>query len=489
MRVALLTAGGFPFRRDALSTWCRLLVDGLDRHTFHLRTLTDRPSGTTLTRPLGPNVASAEAARLPVTSRRRTGRRDDDATAGAVLVCRGMLSGDAHAATMLSAGLRRLARVAADQPDPLRDVPLADVLLDAWRTSRAADHAVQRPVSPPLTAAEAATAAGLLRRACRPLGVRVPDVELVHSVGGTAALLAALGVHHREARPFLVTEARTPSAPRPGEERLAPGVRAVLRLFRQSVARAGYAEAALVAPISAYHQGWVIRHGGHPAKLVTVPAAADPQRLLPGPDLVGRPSLVWTGSRAGEQVRTVLEAFGAVLAAVPGTVLHLVAPENQRARLRAYADQAGLTNAVRIERPPADHRWAYTRAQVAIVAPGPDEPPQRAAEAMFAACAVVGVDVGPVAETLGDAGFVVPANDPVSLASACVTLLRDPAERLALGAAARRRALAHLTPGHLARAYQAIYEDAAAAPQHELELAIPAPRGTHDLGMDAWRVP
>ena len=60
--------------------------------------------------------------------------------------------------------------------------------------------------------------------------------------------------------------------------------------------------------------------------------------------------------------------------------------------------------------------------------------------------AVVGVDVGPAAETLGDAGVLVPPDDPAELATACVDLLRAPARRRALGDAARRRALAYFTP-------------------------------------------
>src|SRR4051794_6239298 len=126
MHVALLTARGFPFRRDALSTWCRLLVDGLDRHTFHLRTLTERPVSEMPVRPLGPNVASVEAVGLQVTGR-RTGAPEDAAIAGAVLLCRGMLSDDARGLTMLGAGLRRLAAVAAHDPDPLGGTPLAGI--------------------------------------------------------------------------------------------------------------------------------------------------------------------------------------------------------------------------------------------------------------------------------------------------------------------------------------------------------------------------
>jgi glycosyltransferase involved in cell wall biosynthesis len=91
----------------------------------------------------------------------------------------------------------------------------------------------------------------------------------------------------------------------------------------------------------------------------------------------------------------------------------------------------------------------------------------------------VGVDIGPAAETLGDAGVLVPAGDPAALAEACVAMLRSPARRRALGEAARRRALACFTTDRVVRVYGALYTDLAApppAPSYELTLSVPAPR-------------
>ena len=50
-------------------------------------------------------------------------------------------------------------------------------------------------------------------------------------------------------------------------------------------------------------------------------------------------------------------------------------------------------------------------------------------------------DVGGVTEAVGDTGLVVPPRDPVALARACHTLLRETPLRRRLGAAARTRAL------------------------------------------------
>jgi glycosyltransferase involved in cell wall biosynthesis len=92
---------------------------------------------------------------------------------------------------------------------------------------------------------------------------------------------------------------------------------------------------------------------------------------------------------------------------------------------------------------------------------------------------VVGVDVGPAAETLGDAGVLVQAGDPAELAIAVVDLLRAPSRRRALGEAARQRALTHFTNDRVVRVYGELYTDLAAPPpppSFELALAVPAPR-------------
>jgi glycosyltransferase involved in cell wall biosynthesis len=98
---------------------------------------------------------------------------------------------------------------------------------------------------------------------------------------------------------------------------------------------------------------------------------------------------------------------------------------------------------------------------------------------MMSGRAVVGVDVGPAAETLGDAGVLVQPGDPAELAIAVVDLLRAPNRRRTLGDAARRRALTHFTTDRVVRVYGELYADLAAPPpppSYELALAVPAPR-------------
>jgi glycosyltransferase involved in cell wall biosynthesis len=193
--------------------------------------------------------------------------------------------------------------------------------------------------------------------------------------------------------------------------------------------------------------------------------------------------VVWAGSGGPDSgLACVLEAFSEVAAALPGTVLHLVgvtaAHEDHCAE---QIERTGLGRAVRLHPLPADPRDRYTVGQVVAHVPGPADPPYRLVEAMMSGRAVVGVDIGPAGETLGDTGVLVAPNDPSELAIAIVDLLRSPARRRALGDAARQRALNHFTVDRVVRVYGALYTDLAApppAPAFELALTVPAPRST-----------
>ena len=81
-------------------------------------------------------------------------------------------------------------------------------------------------------------------------------------------------------------------------------------------------------------------------------------------------------------------------------------------------------------------------------------------EAMMCGRATVNTDVGGVAECLDDehtAGMLVDARDAAAFADACITLLTDPKLRAAMGAAARRRALAEFTLERCLARYRKAY--------------------------------
>jgi glycosyltransferase involved in cell wall biosynthesis len=461
--VCLLTGGGYPYRRDALSGWCRTLVEGLRRVRFELLTVLDRDPPPTPAYPMPFNVVSARAVAVGAgpAERRRGDHRDAAARFATALV------GEDDSV------LRELARLADEQPGALASLPLAGALAGAWRSTEEL---------PRLSMRDAKTAAALLRHALGALTVPVPQARLLHCVGGTTPLLTALAARWRTGVPLLVTEARSPvSRQRPDEDRLSPSVRLLLRRFRASVVRTGYAEAGLIAPLSSYHHDWAVRHGADPGRMVRVPPGVDASEHPCAGEISDDPSVVWAGSGGPDSgLSPLLAAFEQVAAAAPGVVLHLVgvtaAHEEYAAEL---IERTGLGRAVRLYPLPAEAGHRYTAGHVVAHVPGPSDPPYRLIEAMMSGRPVVGVDVGPAAEMLGDTGVIVQPGDPAELAIAIVNMLKSPAGRRSLGEAARRRALTCFTNDRMARTYEALYADLATPPAPsatELPLALAAPR-------------
>ena len=79
-------------------------------------------------------------------------------------------------------------------------------------------------------------------------------------------------------------------------------------------------------------------------------------------------------------------------------------------------------------------------------------------EAMAAGLAIITTRGTGCDEVVGDAGMLVDPGDIGALRAALVTLMTDPARRVALGAAARRRLVSHFSWTSVARRYAGLYD-------------------------------
>lgn len=101
---------------------------------------------------------------------------------------------------------------------------------------------------------------------------------------------------------------------------------------------------------------------------------------------------------------------------------------------------------------PVDNPYPHLARFDLLVLPSRDDPfPLVVLEAMLLGTPVVAFDVGAVAEQVGDAGVVVPAEDTAALADAVRDLLLDDTERARLGRAAADRARTRFSTAAFAR--------------------------------------
>jgi L-malate glycosyltransferase len=156
----------------------------------------------------------------------------------------------------------------------------------------------------------------------------------------------------------------------------------------------------------------------------------------------------------------LLEAARRVMMSEPNTIFLIVGYArtdlDYKARLERRASELGIAPKTRIVSYPGPIGDAWSVIDIHVHASLFDSLPNAIMEAMSLRKPSVVTAVGGVPEMVEDrsTGFVVPPNDPVSLADALVRLLRDPEFAMKLGDAAFRRYLQRYTPQVMTRALE-----------------------------------
>jgi len=160
------------------------------------------------------------------------------------------------------------------------------------------------------------------------------------------------------------------------------------------------------------------------------------------------PVLAWLGEPAA--LPGMLHAFGLVRASVPDARLIVIgaAPEGPR------------RTGVSFSGPVTRYRGLFAQAGVLVISGAHQRMPYPLIEAMLSGRATVCTENGGLADTVGLGASVVPPDDPVRLAAACVDLLTDERLRRELGTMARNRARTLFRLGGMLDSYREIYEKA-----------------------------
>ncbi|MEU5719954.1 glycosyltransferase [Streptomyces sp. NPDC020403] len=521
MRIGLLTDGGHPYAIGESGLWCDRLVRGLPQHEFDLFSLSrsarqeqqgriglpDR-IGRVRTAPLWTDDGCARRGdrprglpgRLATGLGRSYGRRDRHRFTAHVTALVGAVRAGARAAPEPGGadtaaadlfaeglyGLAELAREGGGLPTALRSEATVRIVESACRAPGAGRTVHGATVPDHLAFASA------LERALRPLSLDWYDedglaaVDLCHAASGAAALPGLLAKRFFGV-PLLVTEhslpLRTHYLAAPGTPWRTP-VRALLAGFHGLLASEMYRQAAVITPGSTHVRRWQERCGAGREKLRTVYPGMEAERFRAvgeGEDRAGPGTLVWIGRiEPAKDLIALLHAFAEVRRAEPDARLRFFgAPaqgdedEAYRAHCTALAarlfpDEATDAHAVG-DRPVTFEEIggpevpglaeAYAAGGVVVLSSIVEGFPLNLVEAMFCGRATVSTDVGAVVEVVGGTGLVVPPRTPRALADACVALLRDPARRARLGAAARARALELFTVEQNLTAFRGIYLD------------------------------
>jgi len=155
----------------------------------------------------------------------------------------------------------------------------------------------------------------------------------------------------------------------------------------------------------------------------------------------------------------LVEAFAQVRADAPLYLL-LVGGGELENTVREQVAALGLQERVRFLGVRADVADILRASDMFVLSSRWEGNPLSVMEAMAAGLPVVSTAVGGVPELVreGVTGLLVPSEDAGALAQAMQALVDDPVRRQAMGAAARRHAVAHFDIRHTVRGYEQLYE-------------------------------
>jgi glycosyltransferase involved in cell wall biosynthesis len=432
-RVLLTTEGTYPYAVGGVSSWCDLLVRNLDDIDWQVLPVTAAGNRRALFE-LPPHAR--QVGRIEVWSEGLpAGRRLRRANAGdselpAVLV-RGLLGWEAETAGVLESltwcrrhpsGVRRVFRS--------RDGWAA--FLDGLR-SVLSERISEAGTPPGVDLVEAAGLYQTLYWVARTAAAPTPTTDVLHvtaagwaavpalvhkALHGTPLVLTEHGVYVREA--YLAAARRGSS----------PGSRFVASRLARGLARAAYASADVVSPVTDANASWEEGLGIDPAKVHVLYNGLQPP---PAPVPPPRAKVVVSVGRIDplKDVHTMLRVAEETLRAVPDVRFLHFGPvtDGEEAYGRsclALHERLGLGDRFRFMGRTKDPNGVVREADIVLMTSISEGLPMSILEAMGQGRPVVCTGVGGVPDVVKGCGVVTPPGDVHGLAAALTTLLRNP---------------------------------------------------------------
>jgi polysaccharide biosynthesis protein PelF len=433
-RVLLTTEGTYPYAVGGVSSWCDLLVRNLEDIDWQVLPITSADGKPALFElpPHARQVGRIEvwSEGLPVGRRLRRANRAHGVDVPAVLV-RGLIGWETATDDVVEAltwcrrhpsGVRRVFRSRDGWASFLEG--LRSVLSE--RISEAG-------MPPDVDLVEAAGLYQTLYWVARTAAAPTPATDVLHvtaagwaavpalvhqALHGTPLVLTEHGVYVREA--YLAAARRS----------LSPGSRFVSSRLARGLARATYARADVVSPVTDANASWEEGLGIDPAKVhVVYNGLRPPPRPAPPP----RTMTVVSVGRIDplKDVHTMLRVADETLRAIPeARFLHFgPVTDGEEAYGRscvALHEQLGLGERFRFMGRTTDPTGVVRDADVVVMTSISEGLPMSILEAMGQGRPVVCTGVGGVPDVVKGCGVVTPPGDAHGLAVAITTMLRNP---------------------------------------------------------------
>lgn len=451
-RVLIITEGTYPYMVGGVSSWCDVLIGGLQGIDWdvlplvaggtQLRLATTLPANAHLLRPI--ELWSESGA-----PRRLTRRNAGENVALPTQLLRGLMPWHGDPDQLRIALVRCRLRPQSIRREFRAHESWQQFLPELERLLEESDH--ESAPAPVYDAIEAARLYQVLYWVARTAAVPTPACDLLHvtaagwaaipaivhkALHGTPILLTEHGVYVREAYLAAVCE----SGARQGHTspRLALGL-----------TRAAYAAADLIAPVTEANAQWERGLGADAAKIRVIPNGIEPPDDLVAPPNAKKVVAIGRIDPL-KDVQTMLLVADEVTRRMPEVRFECWGPvtagqERYGEACRRMHAQLGLGERFRFMGSTTEPDRAIRGGDLVLMTSISEAMPMTLLEAMAQARPVVATGVGGVSSVIRGCGITTAPGDVHALASAVTTLLRNPGLAVALGCRGYERLQRHYT--------------------------------------------
>ncbi|MFL5864070.1 MAG: GT4 family glycosyltransferase PelF [Solirubrobacteraceae bacterium] len=438
----MITEGTYPYAVGGVSSWCDGVIGGLTDVNWDILPIVAGGKRWRENYELPPNARLLRPIELwsqePPPWSMQPWRRDASASIPTRLLS-GLLPWEADL-EQLTATLVQCRQRPEDVRRDFRSRAAWDSYVHALDDVLGLKHEATAP-APSYDAIDAARLYQLLYWIARTAAVPTPRCDLVHvtaagwaaipaivhkALYGTPVLLTEHGVYVREAYLASVRDASASVCERHMSTRVALGL-----------TRAAYAAADVISPVTEANGAWERGLGVEPGKIRVIPNGIEPQGEPTPPPNINK-VIVMGRIDPLKDVQTLLHVAKEVTRRMPEAQFELWGPPTRGEELYAQAcrrlhGQLDLGNRVRFMGRTTDPHGVIRSGDLVLMTSISEGMPMTLLEAMAQGRATVATSVGGVPDVLHGCGVVAAPGDVHALATAVVTVLRNPGLSAALG--------------------------------------------------------
>jgi glycosyltransferase involved in cell wall biosynthesis len=440
--VLMITEGTYPYATGGVSSWCDVLISGLEETQWEILPITaggrrmrqrfTLPANARLLRPIELWSENRPRRRMP-----RIHVRSEVSLPTRLL--RGLMpwTGDHQDLADALVGCRE--RPQMIRPE-FRSRDSWEAFLTALDEVLGEKHADSAP-APTFDAIEAARLYQTLYWVARTAAVPTPPCELLHVTAAGWAAIPALVHKALYGTPLLLTEhgvyVREAYLASVREAAMTPGLGHISPRLALGLTRATYAAADVIAPVTEANAAWERGLGADPAKIRVIPNGIHPPTERSDPPNA-RKVIAMGRVDPLKDVQTMMLVAEEVTRRMPDARFEYWGPATPGQETYALActrmhEELGLGDRFRFMGRTDDPHGVIRSGDLVLMTSISEAMPMALLEAMAQSRPAVATSVGGVPGVLRGCGIIAPPGDVHALATGVVTLLGNPALAATLG--------------------------------------------------------